>query len=51
VWKFVEVDGKGKPQTATVGCHHATSLSLKAFHERTVKLMQQGAPANTAMQR
>ena len=51
VWEFVEVDGKRSKSKAQVGCHRRDSPSLKAFHKRTVKLMQQGAPVNTAMQR
>jgi tetratricopeptide (TPR) repeat protein len=52
VWEFFEgFDAKGEPQKAKVannccvGCHRAESPSLEAFHKRTVKLMQQGAPA------
>ena len=45
IWEFVG------GETAKVGCHHRNSPALKVFHERTVKLMQQGAPENSAMKR
>jgi hypothetical protein len=45
IWEFVG------GETAKVGCHHQMSPMLKSFHEHTVKLMQQGAPVNSAMKR
>lgn len=45
IWEFVG------GETTKVGCHRARSPSLKAFHERTVKLMQQDAPENSDMRR
>ena len=45
IWEFV--DG----EKVNVGCHRAKSPTLKAFHERTLKLMQHGAPVSSAMKR